>query len=786
MSQAVFNSINPTTTSGTQLASLLTDFKDAVVSGFCGLARPSALKAGGYWIDITNDSLGLWDFKIYDGTQDTTIFTLNKTTGTASISSADTLFKIQKTSDDALGAILSLVKKRILSGGQTKTSDSIGMIKFSGWNDSGVETEQGRIETISSDDVTSTTKGAYIVFSVTKVGTSSMQEAMRLIDGNLGIGATAPTHKLHVKSITGAKFERESDDALASKTVIKKKRLTGTGQVLANDIVGELEFIALNSSSTDNSVASIEVTSVDAQTTSAQGSKLKLKTKKVGATAYTDQIVIGDNTTIDDLVVNKAIDVKSGGIKNEVASDDAVGPKTIFKKARVAVSGQVTTSDSVGLTTYKTVDNTGTEQDVAQIEVIAREVQTSTNQGARVVIRNKKQATNTFVDQIVIDDKVTITDLIVTNLTTTNTVLGNVTEVTDASMKVNKGGNRASADAQTAGIEIEMSDATTYKFGYDSTKASKFVAGEVGALKEVVNVDASQTLTNKTISAASNTVTVSATGVTATTLNAALTEIKGVADTNTTTVATKVTGPASATDNRVARFDLATGKLIQDSLVGIDDTGNVTGVADFTSTGNSNLANLISTGQVTFTGDTADNTTTGTSAVIGASSTIVTRLTNASLVSVSGHANTTGGRLRILVNNTGAPIIVKNDDATVTAANRIYTGTGSDITVADKGSFYLLYNSTIGRNLMIGGGGGSASINVDSFTLNSTDVSNGYITLSKEAKKIISVQVKGWADMWPTDDYSTTLVTGVTRITFAGDMTTAAVNGSKVKVVYSY
>jgi hypothetical protein len=39
-----------------------------------------------------------------------------------------------------------------------------------------------------------------------------------------------------------------------------------------------------------------------------------------------------------------------------------------------------------------------------------------------------------------------------------------------------------------------------------------------------------------------------------------------------------VTGPASATDNAITRFDSTTGKLIQNSLVIIDDTGSVTGV----------------------------------------------------------------------------------------------------------------------------------------------------------------------------------------------------------------
>ena len=45
-----------------------------------------------------------------------------------------------------------------------------------------------------------------------------------------------------------------------------------------------------------------------------------------------------------------------------------------------------------------------------------------------------------------------------------------------------------------------------------------------------------------------------------------------------TTTNGDVVGPASATDNAVARFDQTTGKLIQNSLVIVDDTGSVTGV----------------------------------------------------------------------------------------------------------------------------------------------------------------------------------------------------------------
>ena len=38
-----------------------------------------------------------------------------------------------------------------------------------------------------------------------------------------------------------------------------------------------------------------------------------------------------------------------------------------------------------------------------------------------------------------------------------------------------------------------------------------------------------------------------------------------------------VTGPSSSTDNAIARFDLATGKIIQNSVVTVDDTGSISG-----------------------------------------------------------------------------------------------------------------------------------------------------------------------------------------------------------------
>ena len=83
-----------------------------------------------------------------------------------------------------------------------------------------------------------------------------------------------------------------------------------------------------------------------------------------------------------------------------------------------------------------------------------------------------------------------------------------------------------------------------------------------------------------------------------------------------------VVGPASATDNAITRFDLTTGKLIQNSTVILDDAGTITGVASLAATtvsvtsANAGTA-TITTGNLTFsstgqriTGDMANATLT--------------------------------------------------------------------------------------------------------------------------------------------------------------------------------
>lgn len=78
--------------------------------------------------------------------------------------------------------------------------------------------------------------------------------------------------------------------------------------------------------------------------------------------------------------------------------------------------------------------------------------------------------------------------------------------------------------------------------------------------QQVVGTTATQTLTNKTISGSNNTLS-----------NIAQSSVTNL----TTDLAAKVAGPASSTDNAIARFDGTTGKLVQNSGVTVSDTGRI-------------------------------------------------------------------------------------------------------------------------------------------------------------------------------------------------------------------
>jgi hypothetical protein len=115
-----------------------------------------------------------------------------------------------------------------------------------------------------------------------------------------------------------------------------------------------------------------------------------------------------------------------------------------------------------------------------------------------------------------------------------------------------------------------------------------------------------------------------------------------------------VKGPASAVDNTVPRFDSTTGKLIQTSSVVIDDSNNVTGVADLTTSGAVVIGSIaaLSANRVI---DAATSPGTGTTASVR----------GVGLATSSGSFSTTSSSLVTITNqvvnltSSGRPIEVK-------------------------------------------------------------------------------------------------------------------------------
>ena len=137
---------------------------------------------------------------------------------------------------------------------------------------------------------------------------------------------------------------------------------------------------------------------------------------------------------------------------------------------------------------------------------------------------------------------------------------------------------------------------------------------------------------------------------------------------------------------------------------------------------------------------TVDNTTTGSGATIPAPTdygTVI--LTNASLTSITNIGAAPAGRLLTIKNSTGATVTITNDSGG-TAANRIITGLGADIQLANDATLFLEYDGNASRWTVVGGSGGSSTSYVvkDDFTGDGTTVD---FTLSATPTSILNTNV---------------------------------------------
>jgi len=105
---------------------------------------------------------------------------------------------------------------------------------------------------------------------------------------------------------------------------------------------------------------------------------------------------------------------------------------------------------------------------------------------------------------------------------------------------------------------------------------------------------------------------------------------------------------------------------------------------------------------------TVDAAATGADVDLATPSTLYYKFTNASLTSLRTIvAPSTQGMLLVITNGVGGAIDIKNE--TGTAADRILTGTGADLSLANNASLFLIYDFNSSRWRVVGGSGGSSA-----------------------------------------------------------------------------
>jgi hypothetical protein len=181
-----------------------------------------------------------------------------------------------------------------------------------------------------------------------------------------------------------------------------------------------------------------------------------------------------------------------------------------------------------------------------------------------------------------------------------------------------------------------------------------------------------------------------------------------------------VVGPASATDNALARFDLTTGKLIQNSVGILSDAGVLTGLTGLTSSGSITLSSLTS-GRVPYATTAGLLTDSANLLYAGADLTIYgiragrgngaiasnTAFGSDALRDNSGSSNTAIGDIALRETTTG----VWNSGFGRQAL--VFNGGGSNNTAVGGQALYLATgsnNTAIGRSALFSASGNSTAV----------------------------------------------------------------------------
>lgn len=390
--------------------------------------------------------------------------------------------------------------------------------------------------------------------------------------------------------------------------------------------------------------------------------------------------------------------------------------------------------------------------------------------------------TQTFAgDKTFNDDVVVQGDFTVNGTTTTiNTV--NLT-VEDQNITINFGGNDASAEG--AGLTVDRTGVDG-SLVYEDALASKWKAGALGSEIQLVNISSSQILTNKDLTDPSNTLTTASSssftrpgnaqlitipdstiadnfvlaaftqtltnksidsdtntitnienadiktlaGIDATKIhdgsvdNTEFGYLNGVTSPIQTQIDAKVTGPASATDNAIVRFDSTTGKLVQNSLAILNDLGALSGLTQLDIDNIRVDSNTISStdvnGNINISPNGTGDTLINSDVSITGSTTLNTGLTGplkatAGVVSTSNIDLTSEvtGTLPIANGGTNSNAALSNNRLIRSSAGAIVEAvalTNGQLFIGSTGAFPSAASLTPGAGISIVSGAGSISI----------------------------------------------------------------------------
>ena len=297
MPGSIFSTINPSTTSGTQLATLLNDFRDIVVSGFQrSPTRPAGLLAGGYWIDTSFEASPdfYWTFKIFDGTNDIDVFRINLDTSNVSITGSENLFTLQRISDDNVGAIYRLKKARIAGGGALLSGDGVGRIEWQSKDDAANEPIVSLIRAVATENHTATGHGTALVFETVDNGSTTRVEAFRVTANGIVVGTGLAFDG--ITNYKGLHTDIFIDNAGSSGVRKNITVRTASGQTATNSVIEAKRYFGLDENGDAVELANLSI-EADGQPSTTNSNAALTLTLADGGGFFVDTVGGGFNKT---------------------------------------------------------------------------------------------------------------------------------------------------------------------------------------------------------------------------------------------------------------------------------------------------------------------------------------------------------------------------------------------------------------------------------------------------------------------------------------------------------